>query len=164
MRITMIASLLIVAAGGAPAWTQESYELPQTVVPVPLASVHAPSGPLFSLGSRLGLGWLRMDGSSLEGFISSQRGLPGFLYRAALLETESFRQQVVAGTEVGIANDWYLGNGLSATLDVGASVIPARRAPVYLCLGFAWYPLEGLQLNVSYDLFWGLDTVWTFRP
>jgi hypothetical protein len=105
-----------------------------------------------------------MDGSSLEGFFSPRRALLGVLYRSTLLETETFRQQVVAGTEVGVASDWYLGWDLAANLEVGASLIPSRRAPVYLCLGLGWYPLEGVSLSFSYDLFWGLDTAWTFRP
>src|SRR5262245_19079170 len=151
----MVLVLLLAGLGTGSGHAQEERANPEVIVPVPLATIRPESGPFFRFRSRLGLGKRMEDGSSIELGLRPGVGLISLVHQITRLETECCRQQVVVGTELGVNHDWYLGSGLAAGLDVGASLIPGFRVPFYSRLYLNWFPYEGVQLKLTYDLFGG---------
>jgi hypothetical protein len=74
---------------------------------------------------------------------------------ASFLETETFRHHVCLSPRVALVSEWYLGRGVGSWFDLGVSSFQPR-------LGLAWYPLEGTQVMLGFDLMrfkwdWALD-------
>src|SRR5262249_5879559 len=165
MRIRLVLFvLLLVGVGRAPAQAgPPSNPLADPNLPIPLKSTWLEVGPYFFGGSWNGTGWRFADGSTVERGWGT-RGIPRVVCRRPFYETETFRSTLVTGTHTGIDNEWYLGHGFSACLDLGVAPLAGGTAPFLSRGRLIWYPYEGLTLTVGYDLFSGWLSGWEFKP
>ena len=117
----------------------------ETNSPLPIGSNRPETGGLHVVGgssvgtgaaSSWGYGWEFADGSLIE--IASN----GTTYRRAYFETETYRIMLFAGSSLGACQEWYLGKGLVASLDLG---IGANTAALI------WYPTESFRLSLQLD-------------
>jgi hypothetical protein len=104
------------------------------------------------LSPGLGAGWLFGDGAALEARWGDTPANSAATYRMPVFEDENYRCSAVFGTWVGALQEWYLGRGFAAGLEVG---VPRAR----VCL--VWYDDEGVAYTLGIDLLRGcLDLDW----
>src|SRR5262249_50105872 len=69
----------------------------------------------------------------------------GGSYRLPIFESDNTLQTLVVGPSMGIMSHWYLGDGVGSTFTLGFRNLEAA-------VGIEWYPIEGLDLSLSFDL------------
>jgi hypothetical protein len=154
--MTMYAGILLLAVlGPVPVKAAERPNRPAHL-PIP-SEASADAGPFIGGGS-WGVGGIRFqDGSVLilgDGTWPYQFGLT---YSHLVYQSGCFRSSLFTGARVGMTCEYYLGDGLSARLDLGAPFL-ARAS-------LDWYPVRGIHLSMGYDLLLGrLQGGWMFIP
>jgi hypothetical protein len=152
--MTMYAVILLVAALAPPSAKQQ-YCPPGVELPVPAGT--SSSGFFFGGGDWSGGGIRFPDDSVLTATLGSWVGLPEITWSKPFYESETFQSSLFAGTRAGITCEWYLGNGFSASVELGAPFV-ARGV-------LNWFPYGGVVLSMGYNAFPGrLLSGWTFHP
>lgn len=156
------------AASKAANYIPPNYIPPDVQLPEPLYTNRPETGgPFVNGGWGLGLyagpwwggGWLFSDGSAITGSLGHCAGTVGLSYRKPIYETESLRTSVVLGTTCGVYNEWYLGRGFAARLNLECSLFPFRAGLLHMALN--WFPVEAISLSVGVDpLRGGWSWVW----
>jgi hypothetical protein len=159
--LLLVAAFLLAAAGSEPAGPPTPPDSsPDPVLPFPLQHARPEVNWSLAGGSRQGVGVSHPDGSVTDFCWADRTGPAGLTHRHLLHEEECYRRFLVTGSRIGVEDEWYLGHGFSAGLDLGVTTNPLGGPPLLARGRLTVDVIESLGFVIGYNPAWGWDAGW----